>query len=1232
MERRTRSLETRALPFMGCLLAAIACGRAGAEPAGAPHSLLEAPVELPKAPVPLPQAPVDLEKARADPPEKPAGEDLGLCGVYSVLEISFEGPEQGPEDSPARDVDLLATFRHESGTREHAVCGFWDGDGRGGLRGRAFKVRFSPTLEGRWDLVLVRSRSPELDGQRQGSHVTALASGHRGFWVADPESPGRRWYARSDGSHQYIIGNTHYSFLSGRERGGKPSGNDIARDIAGNARYFKKLRFGLSGDYYPDPDEKPFLDEAGRPTDSGDFSHRPNVGWFGRRVDLAVRAAFERDLIADLILAGPDTEDSRSTLRAARNGGDATPFLRYVAARYGSFPNVWICLSNEFDIRKPHFDEKEIAALGRTIRELLPYPTPLSVHATPGLRWPAAFDALPPWHDHQIIQEKVRTLAAAADGIRQVAENPGGPPRRMPTINDELSYQGAGDEHSEGDTVEAHLGAFLGGGYGTTGEKPGAKIGQYFRGKFDPSEHTAAESLRWLRETIDAHVIFWKLSPDLSIFSGLDPDARGLSWPGREYVLGTSRRREGIVADLPSGAWDVTRHDVISRESTTLARGASGRFAFDAPESRAVLLHFKRRSPPAGLRLLERRVDAREKTEAESDVPSGCVITGIGGRADVDNLTTLHVEYREILDDGSLGPARELRLGSDPDHACEARISLPEGWVAVGFGARGAPEWDVATLRVWGRRWRTEGDDGEVRAWSAGREPEAGLERSVLVKEPDRALIGAGLRFHQNDIQGIYARSARVLEAPEGDRSIRARGAADPRVADGEAVDAGAADGVPVLRLRRREMGPVPLGALDADRLQEEILDVWRRGARELRVDSDGVPGTSAEPLIGLVARLLDDPFRAVDLALREVIAERVGEGCADRAARAASRGPLIAKLAFAAAGRPFLGEGGAPGPADIPDAPADRGSLDALRGEKESARWLLAQSRAELDALLGERDDPWLRSVRADLELLSLAVDLWERLATAEILSRVYLIDGAEATRREAREALGALETEAWGGAFGDPSALREIVAGRLSVEPRDTRLGRVSLGIEELSGAGDPESSERAAARLAELMDDGSLRPYLAQHWTTLGRLATGIAAFGIDRGSLRVLWGGDGRWRPEKRAGRWSLVRSPEGPCVYIDVLGSAPRARLSFEYLDDREGRIHVHYSSVDPESGLRDDYRPAPPVPMEGTGSWRRAEVLLDGCAFGDRQNMGADLRLIPSEVCVAIRAPRIERR
>ncbi|MGB2863182.1 MAG: DUF5060 domain-containing protein [Sedimentisphaerales bacterium] len=521
--------------------------------------------------------------------------EIAKAAQYSVVELRFDGPVQGPKDVSARDIDFWARFRRESGSPEYKIHGFWDGDGNGGTTGGVFKIRFCPTNAGRWNLVEVYSNKQELNGQKQGQYVTAVASDHPGFWIIDPDSPGRRWYMRSDGSHQYIFGNTHYTFLSGYQSGDKPSGNDIAADITGNAKYFKKLRFSLYGGRYVNPDEKPFFDNDGHLSDSGDDSHRPNPYWFGQRADLAVRTAWEHDLIADLILCGPDTKESRSVLRAGNNGGDPTPYLKYIAARYGSYPNVWICLCNEFDIKEPKYTEEQIARFGQIIRQYLPCPTPLSVHTVPRTLWPAKFDELAPWNDHQIIQKKIRNLPDAADAIQYTWRNPDGKgPRNKPTINDELSYEGKGDKHTEHDTIESHLGAFLGAGYGTTGEKPGNKLGQYFMGCFNPAEHTSADNLKYLRETIDKNITFWKMAPETGIFSNLHPGFRGLAWAGHEYVLGTNKARKDIVANLPDGTWTIKRYDIINKDNETLSEAARGSFTFDAPDSRAVMFHFKK--------------------------------------------------------------------------------------------------------------------------------------------------------------------------------------------------------------------------------------------------------------------------------------------------------------------------------------------------------------------------------------------------------------------------------------------------------------------------------------------------------------------------------------------------------------------------------------------------------------------------------------------------------------
>jgi hypothetical protein len=173
----------------------------------------------------------------------------------------------------------------------------------------------------------------------------------------------------------------------------------------------------------------------------------------------------------------------------------------------------------------------------------------------------------------------------------------------VPVIDDELAYEGAGDGWSEADVIEAHLGAFLGGGYGTTGHKPANKQGHYFWGRFRASEHQAADNLLWLRRMIDEHVTFWKMAPvddpdpsdnRLGIFDSVHPDFRLLAWPEREYVLGTNRARTGVQARLPAGPWQVTIYDVMAQNESLVERDAAGTLTFETPDSRAAFIHCRR--------------------------------------------------------------------------------------------------------------------------------------------------------------------------------------------------------------------------------------------------------------------------------------------------------------------------------------------------------------------------------------------------------------------------------------------------------------------------------------------------------------------------------------------------------------------------------------------------------------------------------------------------------------
>lgn len=480
---------------------------------------------------------------------------------FHVYEMTFTGPMMEAQDNPVRDIMLNAVWRHESGSPEISLPGFYDGDGKGGPAGDVYKIRFTPTRTGTWTLVSVSSNAKALDHEQEGHEIQCIPSDHAGFWLPDAKSAGQRWYQRSNGDHPYLLGNTMYTFLSESGKSA-PNGSNIRQDVEDNARYYNKLRFALTGDIFPHPVEKPFLDIQGNPTDDGNFSHRPNPKWFLERVDLAVQTAFDQDLVADLILNGPDSPTGRSNLVAAENGNDPEPFLRYIAARYGSYPNVWICMSNEFDIRKPNFSPYEMKVLGHKMASLLTYSTPLSIHGNQH-DWDPTLNTLKPWNDHLIIQNKLKQMWMAADVMERNYWKGEG----QPVINDELAYEGARDNWTEEEVLKAFLGTFLGGGYGSTGYKSGPKLGGYFSGKFDPEGHSASDNLLWFREVIGREIQFWHMQPfdvfftfantvGLDIFRNVDYHHRLLAHTGEEYVLGGSGAHAGIVANKG----DTTKH------------------------------------------------------------------------------------------------------------------------------------------------------------------------------------------------------------------------------------------------------------------------------------------------------------------------------------------------------------------------------------------------------------------------------------------------------------------------------------------------------------------------------------------------------------------------------------------------------------------------------------------------------------------------------------------------
>jgi hypothetical protein len=402
-----------------------------------------------------------------------------------------------------------------------------------------------------------------LNDQRQGETFEVEESGGPGFWLVDEQSNGR-WFVRSDGSYPYIIGNTHYDFL-GAPNGKEASRESIEFDISQNAIYFKKLRFCVRGlrSENTSSDIKPFFRSDGRETESE--THRPNPKWYHDRVDVAVQKGYELDLICDLILGGTTGDQV----------ADSSGFLKYIAARYGSYRNVWITVGQEYNEQTDPAHEK---AIGEQLRQWLPYPTPVSTHGTGSAEWDSRLNG--DWCTHSIRQgkhpEHLRNLAACSQAMIEDHNKNGG----KPAVNDENAYDP--NESTTLEALQAILGTFGGGGYGTVGHKLASKQGAYFWGYAAQDmiidQHPSAGPLGFLRYNIEEHVHFWKMTPKAhneSIFENTESSYSALEWSGQEYVLLSDTPNDSLIVNLPDGEWAVLLFDIVNQEFRNIAYSGS---------------------------------------------------------------------------------------------------------------------------------------------------------------------------------------------------------------------------------------------------------------------------------------------------------------------------------------------------------------------------------------------------------------------------------------------------------------------------------------------------------------------------------------------------------------------------------------------------------------------------------------------------------------------------------
>lgn len=370
---------------------------------------------------------IAMGAAAAAPPALAQGGGAGRTERWGVHELAFTGPDTG---NPFDDVTVAAVF--ESGGRTITVPGFYDGKG-------VYRVRFSPPELGRWTWRS-ESNAKALDGHAGSFECVAAAKGNHGPVRVTKDG---FHFAYADGTPYRQVGTTCYSWAL-------QSDAKCAQTLATlRAAPFNKMRMLV----FPNVESvatNPFVRTGSGPRAWDPTRFDPD--YFRRYEDRIIRLG-ELGIEADVILYHPyDEKRGYSDMKRA----DDERYVRYVAARFGAYRNVWWSMANEYDLVKTKsMDDWD--HLFQILVAADPHDRLRSIHQIN-----TYYDHRKPWITHASVQNG----AAVLDDLRAELHRAFA---LKPVIFDEVVYEGNSDKRwgnlsGEG-MVERFWWGLLGGTY-----------------------------------------------------------------------------------------------------------------------------------------------------------------------------------------------------------------------------------------------------------------------------------------------------------------------------------------------------------------------------------------------------------------------------------------------------------------------------------------------------------------------------------------------------------------------------------------------------------------------------------------------------------------------------------------------------------------------------------------------------------------------------------------------
>lgn len=298
--------------------------------------------------------------------------DLGTYAKWQKIEIDLRGPDSSGLGQPNPfSVFVDAIFQGPSGQR-YSVPGFYAGNGRGGLDGNVWRVRFSADEAGRWTYVS-QSQHPQLNQIKGGFSVTPAAKDAPGFYQwGRLEYPGTAanqirylkfregpyWLKAGCDDPENFLGNyRNYNTLAKRK-----AAVDYLAHRGINSIYM--MTHNLAGD---DKDVWPWLGDTARQAkvhgaDNCRFDLRKMEEWCELFEYMQARA-----VVPYLVL-----EDD-----SAWKGYDHERYYRELIAHFGYLPGLLFNFNEEYN---ENYSLDQALAYMKLLQEIDPYRHPRGIH------------------------------------------------------------------------------------------------------------------------------------------------------------------------------------------------------------------------------------------------------------------------------------------------------------------------------------------------------------------------------------------------------------------------------------------------------------------------------------------------------------------------------------------------------------------------------------------------------------------------------------------------------------------------------------------------------------------------------------------------------------------------------------------------------------------------------------------------------------------------------------